>query len=69
MAIVLGMAFGASAQVFMLDGDENQRNGTIEFNLNNPGYGDGTDYYVPVGSGTLLLAGLAGAYLLGKKKK
>ncbi len=25
--------------------------------------------YVPAGSGALLLAGLAGAYLLGKKKK
>ena len=27
------------------------------------------DQYVPVGEGILLLAGLAGAYLVGKRKK
>ena len=74
IAIILGMTFGASAQVFMLDSYENQRDGseTPDFNINNPdNFGNGSDYYeyVPLGSGALLLAGLAGAYLLGKKKK
>ena len=72
LAAALMLAFSAPAQVFMLNENESQRDGT-EFNINNPGFGEGTDFYeetyVPVGSGALLLAGLAGAYLLGKKKK
>ena len=73
IAIVLGMAMGASAQVFMLDADNDQRE-QIEpgFNINNPnGFGQGTDFYeyTPVGSGALLLAALGGAYLIGKKKQ
>ena len=67
------LAFSAPAQVFMLNENESQRDGseTPGFNIDNPdGFGQGTDYYyTPVGSGTLLLAGLAGAYLIGKKKK
>ena len=71
IAIIFGMAFGASAQVFVIDGSNDQREGEEPgFNIDNPdGFGQGTDYYTPVGSGALLLAGLAGAYLLGKKKK
>lgn len=69
IAIVLGMTFGASAQVFMTEVDDNQRTPTTEFNIDNPGFGHGTDYYSPIGSGSLLLAGLAGAYLISKKRK
>lgn len=40
------------------------------FYIDNPlDHGSGEDWYVPIGSGALLLAGLAGAYLLGKKRK
>ena len=69
IAIVLGMTYGASAQVFLTEGNDNQRNSATEFNIDNPGFGHGTDYYSPIGSGTLLLAGLAGAYLISKKRK
>ena len=72
LAAALMFAASASAQVFVLEENDNQREGT-DFNISNPEFGDGTDFYeetyVPVGSGALLLAGLAGAYLLGKKKK
>ena len=74
MAAALMLAFSAPAQVFMLNENESQRDGseTPDFNINNPNdFGQGSDYYeyAPLGSGALLLAGLAGAYLLGKKKK
>ena len=73
IAIVLGMVMGASAQVFMLDADNSQRElSDLELNINNPdGFGQGTDYYeyAPIGSGALLLAGLAGSYLLAKKNQ
>ena len=39
-----------------------RRNGRNEHN-------SGEDWYTPVGSGSVLLIGLAGAYLLGKRKK
>lgn len=71
MAAALMLAASASAQVFVLEDNGNQREDVDPgFNINNPdGFGQGTDYYTPVGSGTLLLVGLAGAYLVGKKKK
>lgn len=72
IAIVLGLTFGASAQIFMMEEEAYLRNGEVtpDFNIDNPdGFGQGTDFYAPVGSGTLLLAGLGGAYLLGKKRK
>ena len=74
MAAALMLAASASAQVFVLEENDNQRDGseTPDFNIDNPdGFGQGSDYYeyAPLGSGALLLAGLAGAYLIGKKKK
>lgn len=71
IAIIFGMAFGASAQIFLIDADNSNRLGEdiSGFNIDNPGYGQGTDFYAPVGSGMLLLAGLAGAYLLDRKRK
>lgn len=70
MAAALMLAASASAQVFVLEDNDNQREDVDPgFNIDNPdGFGQGTDYYTPVGSGTLLLVGLAGAYLVGKKK-
>lgn len=61
----------AMAQVFMTDEElQNSRVGTTNFGVDLPGlYNSGEDWYAPVGSGSLLLAGLAGAYLLGKRKK
>ncbi len=67
------MAVSAQAQVFLLE-EDNQDNRIAS----EDGVGvivplhdvecDQTNY-APLGCGTLLLAGLAGAYLLGKKKK
>lgn len=63
----------AMAQIFLDDEDLNNRAGSSEV----PGaiipeqdvtY-DQFQPYVPVGEGILLLAGLAGAYLVGKRKK
>jgi hypothetical protein len=61
----------AMAQIFMSD-EEFQKNrvGTTNFGVDLPGtYASGEDWYTPVGSGAVLLAGLAGAYLLGKRHK
>jgi len=73
IAIATLMAVPATAQVFLDDEDLNNRAGSSEV----PGaiipeqdvtY-DQFQPYVPVGEGILLLAGLAGAYLVGKRKK
>lgn len=67
------LTVSASAQVFLMNEDEdNDRNGIPEENISiiNPGYhNSGEDWYTPVGSGTLLLTAMGGAYLLTKKKK
>ena len=65
----------AMAQVFIMDEDEfnNGRAGSSDpssLNVDLPGiYNSGEDWYTPVGEGIVVLAGLAGAYLLGKRKK
>ena len=72
LTILLMVAGTASAQVFMLSEESsNQREGEDPSELPFiPDLGVTNDQgYVPVGSGALLLAGLAGAYLLGKKKE
>ena len=39
-------------------------------NIPNPAiYDSGDDWYAPLGEGIVLLAGLAGAYLIGKRRK
>ena len=62
----------AMAQVF-LDDDDNFDNRTVlsegDFGAMVPSQNVEIDQYVPVGEGFLLLAGLAGAYLVGKRKK
>ena len=65
------MTFAAEAQVFIMDSDiDNPRVETEEFDINNPGFhGSGSDWYLPLGDGALLLAALGGAYLLNKKRK
>ena len=73
IAVFAALSMPVSAQVFLLDMDENHRNGE----LNSPelsiiGHGltqDQSNDYVPVGSGSLLLAAFGGVYLLGKRKK
>ena len=72
LAILLMVAGTANAQVFMMDRDSlNQRaEGDPNYQPFIPGLGETNDQgYVPAGSGALLLAGLAGVYLIGKKKK
>ena len=73
IAIATLMAVPAMAQIFLDDEDLNNRAGSSEV----PGaiipeqdvtY-DQFQPYVPVGEGILLLAGLAGAYLVGKRRK
>ena len=62
----------AMAQVFIMDEDEwnGNRVGKTSMDVDLPGiYNSGEDWYTPVGEGIVVLAGLAGAYLLGKRKK
>ena len=73
LAILILVAGTASAQVFMIDEETpNQRGGGEESTDMPfiPTMGANCDQgYVPTGSGALLLAGFAGVYLIGKKKK
>ena len=71
IATVLMMAAApAMAQVFIDEDDVNNR--VIDDGgmfVDNPGiYNSGQDWFTPVGEGIFVLAGLAGAYLLRKRK-
>ncbi len=64
----------AMAQVFIMEDDDyngkrqNTPSGQLSVDL--PGiYNSGEDWYTPVGEGIFVLAGLAGAYLVGKRRK
>ena len=63
----------ANAQIFIVDEQEflnNSRNRVTAGQLPNiPNLGTTYDQYAPLGSGWLLLTGLGGAYLLGKRQK
>ena len=71
-AALMLAAAPAMAQVFIDDDDINNRAGTDDPSMyvDNPGIFDsGEDWFVPAGEGIVMLAGLAGAYLVGKRKK
>lgn len=60
------------AQIFLTEEEEwdNIRAGESNSQLlvNNPAvYDSGLDWYAPLGEGILMLAGMAGAYLFGKR--
>ena len=60
------------AQVFLSDLDGSNNRGEIteeEFGVMVPTEGVNYDQFTPVGSGVVVLAGLAGTYLLGKRRK
>ncbi|MBR3426550.1 MAG: hypothetical protein IKG95_01275 [Bacteroidales bacterium] len=62
----------AMAQVFIMEEDDYNGNrvGTTSLDVDLPGvYDSGDDWFTPVGEGLLVLAGLAGAYLVGKRRK
>ena len=60
----------AMAQIFISDEDFQNSRVSTHLGMDLPGtYNSGEDWYAPVGSGAVLLAGLAGAYLLGKRHK
>ena len=67
------MIGSAMAQVFIMADDEslNPRNpeGSITFNVMVNSQDASNDQYVPLGEGALLLSGLAGAYLLRRRKR
>lgn len=71
MATALMLSISASAQVFILENDEKSREEEelIDFNIDNPDFGEGADFYAPIGSGALLLAAMGGAYYLLNKRK
>ena len=64
----------AMAQVFIMEEDDyngkrqNTPSGQLSVDL--PGiYNSGEDWFTPAGEGIFVLAGLAGAYLVGKRRK
>ena len=64
----------AMAQVFLDDEETNTMRdgtgtGTTPPGVYTPEQDSPNDQYTPVGEGILLLAGLAGAYLIGKRRK
>lgn len=72
VAVVLMACGPAMSQVFMMEDAANNRRGerNLPGFIDNPGgHGTGQDWFVPVDGGVLLLAGLAGAYLFGKRRK
>ena len=73
IAIATMMAVPAMAQIFLDDEDINNRaanENASQLLIDNPSvYDSGEDWFVPAGEGIFVLAGLAGAYLLGKRKK
>lgn len=71
LALALMLSMPATAQIFMLEGSDSERLESEDgLNIDNPDYhGSGEDWYTPLGGGTLLLAGMGAAYLLGKKRK
>ena len=70
MALMLGLS--ATAQVFVLDEETNRNatgpNGELSNVIVHGETHDQTNF-VPIGSGSLLLIGLGGAYLLRKKER
>ena len=72
IAIATMFVAPAMAQIFIDDEDmnSNRANGDAQMIINNPAvYDSGDDWYAPVGEGIFVLAGLAGAYLIGKRRK
>ena len=76
VTIILAMFMAvvpAVAQVFIMDDDEslNPRDpeGAITFNVIVNSQDVSNDQYLPLGEGIMLLSGLAGAYLLGKRRR
>ncbi len=73
IATVLMMAAApAMAQVFIDDEDGYTRFGEKDLSMDIPNpqfYDSGEDWFLPIGEGVFVLAGLAGAYLIGKRKK
>ncbi len=72
-AALMMFAATAKAQVFIIDDDEFVKNRTTTDGgmlVDLPQiYNSAEDWYTPAGEGIFVLAGLAGAYLLGKRKK
>ena len=70
LAIIMLLVGNATAQIFFLEDETIDRSGTLDpSGMIVPDLGSTNDQYLPLGSGAVLLAGLAGAYLIGKKKK
>lgn len=71
LALLLMITIADHAQVFIQDDEfEGQiRLGYEEYELITPYQGADVDQFTPTGSGLLALTGLAGAYLIAKRKK
>ena len=69
VAALMMVTAPAMAQVFIMDEDDYQGNRAAGPGVMIPMQDNPNDQYIPVGEGVFVLAGLAGAYLLGKRKK
>ena len=69
IAIATMLAAPAMAQVFLDDESVNKRAPGDPGSVIVPSQDGPNDQYLPVGEGLFVLAGLAGAYLVGKRRK
>ena len=72
VAALMLMAAPAMAQIYMTEEDLNnaRADGDPSLFINLPQqYNSGEDWYAPVGEGLAVLTVMAGAYLIGKRKK
>ena len=69
LTLSLLMAVSAKAQIFRMEDEAGDR-ADIEptLGIDMPNYSDANDYYVPMGSGLLMLTAFGGIYLLKSKK-
>ncbi|MBR3710515.1 MAG: hypothetical protein IKM99_06080 [Bacteroidales bacterium] len=70
LGILVSFSLSCHSQIIYIEGeDANMRKGTSSIDINNPwGHGLGSDVYVPLGNGALLLSSLGILYLLKKRK-
>lgn len=72
LILTFALAMTAPAQIFLEDDESSSRLNSTDPNIfvDLPdGFGTGTDWYTPTGSGVALLTALGGAYLLKKRSQ
>ena len=72
IGILLSFSLSCLSQIIYVEGEDaiSQRNSTSSIDISNPWeHGLGSDVYVPLGNGALLMTGLGFLYLMKKRKQ